>query len=53
MNIPQVKEIAEKHNKTAAQVLLRHILQKGIVVIPKSVNDNRIRENIDVSVNTF
>lgn len=45
---PTVNEIAKNKGKTAAQVLLRHIVQKGIITIPKSTNPNRIRENIDV-----
>jgi len=40
--------IAEKHGKTAAQVLLRFIVQKGIVVIPKSTNPQRLELNIQV-----
>ncbi|KAJ8969572.1 hypothetical protein NQ317_005900 [Molorchus minor] len=44
----KVKEIAKRYNKTTAQVLLRHILQKGIVAIPKSVTPERIRQNIDI-----
>ncbi|XP_034238035.1 1,5-anhydro-D-fructose reductase-like [Thrips palmi] len=48
LNLPQVKAIAQKHNKTPAQVLLRHITQKGIIVIPKSSNPKRISENIDI-----
>ncbi|GLH13022.1 Aldo-keto reductase AKR2E4 [Gryllus bimaculatus] len=45
---PVVEKIAKKHKKTAAQVLLRHIMQKGIVVIPKSINPARIKQNFDV-----
>ncbi|XP_058813743.1 1,5-anhydro-D-fructose reductase [Topomyia yanbarensis] len=45
---PVVKEIAEKLGKTAAQVLLRHLLQRGISTIPKSTNPKRLRENIDL-----
>lgn len=40
-----VLEIAKKHKKSAAQILLRYILQNGIVVIPKSTNPQRIKEN--------
>lgn len=45
---PVVVEIAERHNKTAAQVLLRYSVQRGIAVIPKSINPSRIRSNIQV-----
>lgn len=48
LNIPEVVAIAKKYNKTPAQILLRHIVQKGIVAIPKSVNPDRVRQNIDV-----
>ncbi|KAF5275188.1 hypothetical protein FQR65_LT04220 [Abscondita terminalis] len=43
-----VAAIAKKHNKTPAQVLLRHSMQKGLVPIPKSSTPKRIWENIDV-----
>lgn len=48
LGLPAVKEIAARHNKTAAQVLLHHTVYKGIVVIPKSSKPRRIRENIGV-----
>lgn len=45
---PKLAEIAEKHGRTPAQVVLRWHLQIGNVVIPKSATPSRIRENIDV-----
>nr|XP_022910891.1 1,5-anhydro-D-fructose reductase [Onthophagus taurus] len=45
---PTVTDLAKKHNKTNAQILLRYTIQKGIVVIPKSTNPKRIKENFDV-----
>lgn len=45
---PTVLEIAEKHKKTPAQVILRFIIQIGVCPIPKSVNPKRMRENIDI-----
>ncbi|XP_053698652.1 1,5-anhydro-D-fructose reductase [Sabethes cyaneus] len=45
---PVVKEIANKLNKSTAQVLLRHLLQREIATIPKSTNPKRLRENIDL-----
>ncbi|VDK63457.1 unnamed protein product [Anisakis simplex] len=43
-----VKELAKKYGKTPAQILLRHLLQRQIVVIPKSTNAERLRENFNV-----
>ncbi|WP_127493858.1 aldo/keto reductase [Paenibacillus glycanilyticus] len=40
--------IAEKHNKSVAQVVLRWLVQRGIVVIPKSVKKERIVENFNI-----
>lgn len=44
-----VKELAKKYNKSAAQILLRHIIQKGMIAIPKSTNPARLRSNIEVN----
>lgn len=40
--------VAEKHNKSVAQVILRWLIEREIVVIPKSVNKDRMIENFDV-----
>lgn len=40
--------IAEKHSKSVAQVALRWLVQRGIVVIPKSVKKERIVENFNI-----
>ncbi len=45
---PVVTAIADKHGRSAAQVLLRWHLRHGFVVIPKSATPSRIRENFDV-----
>jgi 2,5-diketo-D-gluconate reductase A len=45
---PVITQIAEAHDKTPGQVVIRWHLQLGNVVIPKSVTPERILENIDV-----
>ncbi len=37
-----------KHNKTAAQVLIRYQIQRGVSTIPRSSQKSRIQENFDV-----
>lgn len=41
-------EIGQKYSKANGQVILRWLIQRGIVVIPKSVHKNRMEENFDV-----
>lgn len=45
---PKLLRLAEKYGKTPAQVLIRWVLQQGIVALPKSTNQARIRQNGDV-----
>ncbi|MET9296100.1 aldo/keto reductase [Streptomyces sp. NPDC003077] len=45
---PVIGDLAKKHGKTPAQIVLRWHLQLGNIVIPKSVTPSRIKENIDV-----
>ena len=48
MNDKTVCAIARRLSRTPAQVLLRWSLEKGVLVIPKSQSDERIRSNFDV-----
>ncbi|WP_409025711.1 aldo/keto reductase [Gallibacterium anatis] len=45
---PVLSEIAAKHGKSVAQVILRWLNQRGIAVIPKSVTPSRVQENIAI-----
>lgn len=45
---PVLAEIAEKHKKTTAQVMLRWHIQRGVVVIPKSTHKERMEENLNI-----
>ena len=48
LNNETIVEIAKKHNVSAAQVILRWNLQKGVVVIPGSSNPDHIKENTEI-----
>ena len=48
LNEPVIARVAGKHGKTPAQAIIRWHLDNGMVVIPKSANPGRIRENIQV-----
>lgn len=48
LQVTELAEIGQKYGKSIVQVTLRWILQKGITVIPKSVNQNRIQANFDL-----
>ena len=45
---PTLVQLAKKHGKTTAQVLIRYCLQKNWVPLPKSDTPSRIEENADV-----
>lgn len=45
---PVLTRLAERHGKTPAQIILRWHVQLGLLVIPKSVNPQRIAQNLDV-----
>lgn len=45
---PLLTEIAAKHKKTVGQVVLRWNVQRGVVVIPKSVHKERMEENLNI-----
>ncbi|MCE1197227.1 aldo/keto reductase [bacterium] len=45
---PVLRNIGEAHGKSAAQVILRFLIQSGVVVIPKSTHKERMAENLDV-----
>ena len=48
LNNPKLQEIATAHNKTVGQVVLRWIVQQGIITIPRSTNEERMKQNLDV-----
>ncbi|MED4040964.1 aldo/keto reductase [Niallia taxi] len=45
---PELVKVAQKHGKTPAQIALKFQIQRGIVVIPKTTNPSRMKENIDL-----
>lgn len=45
---PLLQKIAGKHGKTVGQVVLRWNVERGVVVIPKSVHKDRIEENLQI-----
>ena len=45
---PALKAIAAKYGKTARQITLRYLLQNDVILIPKSVKQERLKENFDV-----
>ncbi len=41
-------ELAKKHNKSVPQIAIKWLVSRGVIVIPKSINKNRIVENFDI-----
>ena len=48
LNDERVLAIAEKHGRSAAQILLRYLLDRDIAVIPKASSKERMKQNLDV-----
>ncbi|CAN7346672.1 aldo/keto reductase [Paenibacillus sp. LjRoot56] len=48
LNQPELAQLAAKYGKSAAQIVLRWDIQHGVVTIPKSVTEHRIRENANI-----
>lgn len=47
-NVPEMQALAEKYNKSIAQIALRWSLQHGFLPLPKSVTPSRIQENSEI-----
>lgn len=45
---PVIQRLAEKHQKTTAQIILRWDIQNNVLTIPKSIKEHRIIENADI-----
>lgn len=45
---PVLAQLAEKYNKTTAQIILRWHIQRGVIVIPKSTHKTRMVENLSI-----
>jgi diketogulonate reductase-like aldo/keto reductase len=48
LNNPDVKKLADKYDKTVAQICIRYTLQRGTVTLPKSTHEEYILQNADV-----
>ena len=45
---PVLTEIGKAHGKSLAQTALRYLIQRGVVIIPKSTHKERMQENLDI-----
>lgn len=43
-----IVSLAKKYNKNAGQIILRWIYQEGVISLPKSTNEERMKGNIDI-----
>lgn len=50
---PILNKIAAKYNRSPAEVAMRFVLQKGVVVLAKSFNPNRIKQNLGVTTASY
>ena len=48
LSLPLMLELSEKYNKSIAQITLRWHIQNGVIPIPKSSNEERIKANLDI-----
>ncbi|MGO1433895.1 MAG: aldo/keto reductase [Ruoffia tabacinasalis] len=48
LNNPDIQKIADKYNKSTAQITIRYCYQKGLVVLPKSVHEEYVDNNADL-----
>ena len=48
LNEPVLKGIGQKYNKTVAQVILRWLIQRNIVVVPGTTKKSRLEENFQI-----
>ncbi|XP_045508357.1 aldo-keto reductase AKR2E4-like [Colias croceus] len=48
VNDPELVKMAGKYGKTVPQIVLRYLVQRGVIPIPKSIHKNRIEENINI-----
>lgn len=48
MDDPTILAVAQKQHKSYAQIMLRWCIEKGLVVLPKSVSPERVQQNIDI-----
>lgn len=47
-SVPLLRELGQRYGKSAEQISLRWLLQKGFIAIPKTVHESRLRENADL-----